>query len=102
MIHYSCDRCKREINPDAELRYVVYVEVRPVLETEVSDNFEDDDDSLLELHEILERLEEEEAAGTEHEEPARKRFDLCPECYRRYIKNPVGGEASLPIGFSHN
>ena len=27
MIHYTCDRCKRTINPENELRYVVRLEV---------------------------------------------------------------------------
>ena len=59
MIHYTCDRCKCEINPEEELRYSVQVEIKAVFDTtnhQVDDN---DTDHLLELHEILERLDDE-------------------------------------------
>ena len=32
MIHFTCDRCKREIDPDLELRYVVRLEVQAMME----------------------------------------------------------------------
>ena len=36
MIHYSCDRCGRAIDPKEELRYVVRVEVEAVTEDEMT------------------------------------------------------------------
>ena len=32
MIHFSCDRCKRMIDPEDELRYVVKLEVSAAME----------------------------------------------------------------------
>ncbi len=58
MIHYSCDRCKRTIDPEVDLRYVVKLETYAAMEPiEVAD-FEDDRDHLMEVQEILERLED--------------------------------------------
>ena len=102
MIHYSCDRCKRVINPEEDLRYVVKLEVQAAMEPLEVDEFEDDRDHLLEVQEILERLEDAESEAISDELYQRCRFDLCSECYRDFIKNPVGYEARAQFGFSQN
>ena len=33
MIHYSCDRCRRTIEPDEELRYSVNIKIEVALDT---------------------------------------------------------------------
>ncbi|MCM2371033.1 hypothetical protein [Aporhodopirellula aestuarii] len=38
----------------------------------------------------------------ENAEPIPPSFDLCPECYARYLKNPLGRERSLKLHFSNN
>ena len=102
MIHYTCDRCKCRINADEELRYSVQVEVKAVFES--SDHLIDDNDTdhLLELDEILERLDDEESAAIGDDVYQRRRYDLCSDCFKQYQKNPLGREASLPLGFSPN
>ena len=102
MIHYSCDRCKRIINSEEDLRYVVKLEVQAAMEPLEVDEFEDDRDHLLEVQEILERLEDAESEAISDELYQRCRYDLCSECYREFIKNPVGYEARAQFGFSQN
>lgn len=62
---------------------------------------DDDSDHLLELHEILERLEDE---GGDQSEPEtlHHHFDLCSDCYKIYSRNPVAREMPLTIEFSEN
>ena len=64
MIHYSCDRCKRAIEPDEELRYAVSVKIEVALDTTGFET-DDDRDHLNELHEILERLDDSEREEAE-------------------------------------
>lgn len=102
MIHYSCDRCRRLIESRQLVRYAVTIEVEAVLDTRNETEADDDRDCLLELDQMLEQLEDE---VLDEEHPAvyqRKQFDLCPECYRQFIKNPMGREKTVPFGFSHN
>jgi hypothetical protein len=42
MIHYSCDRCKRLIDTEEELRYSVKLEVSAAMEPVAAEDFEDD------------------------------------------------------------
>ena len=58
MIHHSCDRFKRVIDPVDDVRYVVRMETQGIVDTAAAEEVEDDRDHLLEIHEILERLED--------------------------------------------
>ncbi len=76
-IHYSCDRCKRIINPEEDLRYVVKLEVEAAMEPLEVDEFDDDRDHLMEVQEILERLEDSDSELVSDDLYQRRRFDLC-------------------------
>lgn len=102
MIHYACDRCKRVIDPEDDIRYVVRLEAQAVMDSVEMDEVDDDRDHLLEIHEILERLDEEESGLEGEEVYQRRRYDLCPECYRKFMENPVGREVTPQFGFSQN
>lgn len=102
MIQFCCDRCKRNIDPETDLRYVVKIEVQATMETIESDEIEDDRDHLLEIQEILNRLDDETSEAVSEAVYQRRCYDLCPECYRKFSKNPLGQEFSTPLNFSQN
>jgi len=102
MIYYSCDRCKRIIDTEEELRYVVKLEIQAAMEPLEVEELEDDRDHLLEVQEILERLEDDESDAIGEELYQRCRYDLCADCYREFIKNPFGHEGCTHLGFSQN
>ena len=101
MIHYSCDRCKRVIDPVGDVRYVVRLEIQAVMEDGDVD-LDDDRDHLLEIQEILERMDDLESDLIGDDVYQKRRFDLCPECHRKFTKNPIGREASNQLDFSKN
>ena len=49
MIHYSCDRCKRPIDAENDLRYVVRLEVEAVMIPMHEHENQEDRDHLLEI-----------------------------------------------------
>jgi hypothetical protein len=100
MIHHSCDLCKRLIDSDEDLRYVVKIEVYAALDPFDAAE-EDDRDNLLEMQEILERMEDAENGSVGSDVYQSMRFDLCPDCRRRFVKNPLGRE-SKKFNFSKN
>jgi DNA-directed RNA polymerase subunit RPC12/RpoP len=103
MIHYTCDRCKREIDPLHQTRYVVEIEIHAVLYNGV-DEFEDDIDHLTELHQVLAELHDhaDQADDDATQSSHRSRYDLCPRCRQHFLRNPLGRDAHLAIGFSSN
>ena len=67
-----------------------------------TDSHEDERDHLLDIQEILENsdaLEDDEIGADVYQQ---MRFDLCPACYRQFIKNPVGREPIVEFDFSEN
>lgn len=98
MIHYSCDRCGKNIDPEMEVRYIVRIEVQASCESCGNES----DDHLLDLEEIIERLEDSECEAISEEVYHRRKHDLCSGCYQEYKRNPLAMEPQIPIGFSDN
>ena len=102
MIHYSCDRCGCPISDGESVRYVVRMEMEATLNLEAENEIDDDQDCLLEMDQLLDKLEHQVLDDEDPIIHQRKTFDLCPSCFRKFAKNPVGRERVSPFGFSHN
>jgi hypothetical protein len=103
MIHFSCDRCKRVIDSEQELRYVVRMEIEAVMDPIHEEEPQDDRDHLLEIDEILERVDASESDAIGDDIYQKRRYDLCPHCYRKFSANPLAREKkAVAMGFSHN
>ncbi len=101
MIHYTCDCCKRRIDTEDELRYIVRLEVYAALDP-LGEESEDDRDHLQEIQEVLERLDdtcEEEVCDEVYHQ---RRFDLCSDCRQRFVKDPLGMPTMGHLHFSQN
>lgn len=101
MIHYSCDRCKRDIDPEHDLRYIVRIEIEAAMD-HLNGESVDDTDHLGIVEDLLESSDDICSSALGDEIYQRKRYDLCAECYRQYMKSPLGKETSIPFGFSKN
>lgn len=102
MIEYRCDRCHRAIDVENEVRYVVKMEIMAALEPSYDATDAGDRDHLLEIHEILERGDDAESELIGDEIFQARRYDLCPECHKKFLAAPLGREAAAQLGFSDN
>jgi hypothetical protein len=102
MIRYSCDVCGRELDPQDDLRYVVKMEVFAAFDPAATEDDDEDRDHLEEIQDILERLEDSSSETIGDDVYQQLRFDLCPECRRKFLKNPLGREVAKAFGFSSN
>lgn len=100
MIHFSCDRCERRINSEEEFRYVVKIEARAALDVANDGEDEGDRDHLMELHDLIESTCDTDC--DEDQSYHQLRYDLCPECYSKFMQNPVGVNVSRNFDFSQN
>ncbi len=101
MIHYTCDLCKQEIGCDDSLRYVVKMEIYAAFDPVVVDD-EDDRDHLEEVQEMLDRLDDAEDPNLGEDVYQQLRFDLCPECRRKFSRNPLGRDLGKMFDLSSN
>jgi hypothetical protein len=102
MIRYSCDLCKRELDSEVDLRYVVKMEVYAAYDPEATSEDENDRDHLQEIQDILECLEDADDDLIGNDVYQQMRFDLCPECRKKFLQNPLGRETAKAFGFSSN
>ena len=102
MTHFSCDLCGKMIVPGDDQRYVVKIEASAAQDAGQITDADLDDDHMEEISQLLrdmeENLDEDEAV------PPRKNFhfDLCPECHKRFVRDPLGKEHGHKLFFSKN
>jgi hypothetical protein len=100
MIHFTCDVCKRTLDPDMDVRYVVRMEVYAALDDgDVA--IDGDRDHLEEIDDILEGDDDLDASQIGGEAYQQLRFDLCSECRKRFLHDPLGRRLQQ-LDFSQN
>lgn len=108
MLHYSCDACKRPIDPHVDVHHVVKIEVFPAVEDLAESGCcetgcqPEDPDHLEQMQDMLEQLDEEELIDGLNDGARSMRFDLCDACRQRFVKNPLGVKAGKQLDFSNN
>ncbi len=101
MQHFSCDLCGKELLAEADRRYVVKIEVFAARDARALTEDDLNDDQLESLSELLQDLE---AGGPVPELPPdykQMRMDLCPECHKKFLRDPLNKEAAK-FDFSEN
>ncbi|MGL4513864.1 MAG: hypothetical protein ACRCT8_12305 [Lacipirellulaceae bacterium] len=97
MIHFTCDACRRSIEPQDELRYVVRVEVYAALDDERP--IDADADHLQDIDDLIARSDDSDQDDDLYQQV---RYDLCAECRVRFLQNPLGRGGAVKLGFSNN
>jgi hypothetical protein len=102
MMHFSCDFCGKDMTPDGAERYVLKMEV---FAATAPGELTDEDLEADHVEEMARMLcEQEQADDGPQLLPACKkmRFDLCPGCARKVVKDPLGRESAAKFDFSPN
>jgi hypothetical protein len=107
VLHYSCDFCQRPIDPAVGIRHVVKINVFPAVDSQKDENCPPEseslgDDHLDDMHDLLERLEEQDLAAFLDDGTRALRFDLCDACRQRFLRNPLGIQSNKSFTFSDN
>lgn len=101
MIHFTCDCCKRPIDTENDLRYVVRLEVYASLDPAECE-LDSDRDHLQEIQDILEQLDDTESDQMSDDVYHQVRYDLCSECRKQFLKNPLARASAHELNFSQN
>jgi hypothetical protein len=102
MVHFTCDLCGRDLPSKGGPRYVIKIEIAPARDNDLI--CEDDlaDDNMEAISQILQEIEQNGGDGGHVLQPKNLRYDLCPDCLRRYEKAPLNCGMSLAPIFSKN
>ncbi|GAC1470758.1 MAG: hypothetical protein NVSMB9_16160 [Isosphaeraceae bacterium] len=103
MVHFTCDLCGKGLTATGEPRYVVKMEAYAGFDPNEIREGDLEDDHMEAVSQILQK-EEEADSSDELSAPVRKgfRFDLCPACHAKFLKDPLGKEFLRTFDFSEN
>jgi hypothetical protein len=102
MVHFTCDLCGKDLTATGDHRFVVKIEAYPGFDPTEITEADLEDDPMEAVSQLLQRdesLSAEEYAATLHKG---FRFDLCPACHEKFLKDPLGKESSRSFDFSKN
>ncbi len=105
MLHITCDLCGKELRAGQD-HYVVKIEVFAKHDPAQLTEADLEEDHMEAVSEMLRDLDDQEVA--DGIEPARHnlRYDLCPDCRQRYLRDPINKdmtkEAAQKFDFSEN
>ncbi len=103
MVHFSCDLCGKDITASGEDRYTVAMEVRPGFDPDAIREGDLDDDPMESVADLARRAET--SADADSSDDAHRgsfRFDLCSDCRRRFVRDPLGKSNAVQFDFSKN
>lgn len=102
MLHFSCDICGKDL-PDGAARYVVKMEAFAATDPARLTDEDLDADHVEEMAQLLSEIEDGDRPAPELLPTCQKmRFDLCPGCVRKFVKDPLGRDAGSRLDFSQN
>ncbi len=103
MLHITCDLCGKDVSPGADHRYVVKIEVFAAHDPAEITEADLDDDHMEAISQLLQDMEDNPDEELELTPTCKKfRYDLCPECQKKFIRDPLCKEAAQKFDFSEN
>ncbi len=101
MLHITCDDCGKQIRCGQD-HFVLKIEVFAAHDAGDITDADLEEDHMEAVSELLREMEESEETG--HLESASKhiRYDLCPDCRRRFLRDPLSKDAIQKFDFSKN
>ena len=101
MLRITCDSCGKELRA-GEDRYVVKIEVFAAHDPAELTEADLDEDHMEAVSQLIQQMEEEEVPQALEPASRQLRYDLCPECRKRYLRDPLSKEAAQKFDFSEN
>ena len=101
MLRVTCDCCGKELR-SGEDHHVVKIEVFAAHDPAELTEADLDEDHMEAVSELLRQLEESDEQPEIEPACRHLRYDLCADCRRRYLRDPLGREAGQKFQFSKN
>lgn len=90
MMQFTCDVCGRVIQRE---RFEAKLEVAAAFDPDEIVPEDLDEDHLQAVADSLDELEDTGQFEVEQTGPQKFRFDLCGQCVRKFVKDPLGRES---------
>jgi hypothetical protein len=102
MVHFTCDLCGKDMTTSGEGRYVVKMEAYPGFDPNEIKEDDLDDDPMEAVSQLLQHDEDLGSEAVAKAQAMGFRFDLCPSCHHKFVRDPLGKETMHQFDFSKN
>jgi hypothetical protein len=102
MLHVTCDLCGKELRPGEDQRYVVKIEAYAVHDPAEITEADLDEDHMEAVGQLLRECEENDTSAELAEPYKNFRYDLCPECHKKFVRDPLVRDKEQKFDFSKN
>lgn len=90
MLHFICDMCGKGLLVESDVRYEVTIEVKSAYDImEINKADLKKRNLKKEMKELVDKLKDKDPQEIEDEVYKVFKFDLCRECQKKFIKNPL-------------
>jgi len=102
MLHVTCDLCGKDLRPGEDQRYVIKIEAYAAHDPAEITEADLDEDHMEAVSQMLRDLEDGDSPPDLVEPYKSFRFDLCAECHKKFVQNPLARETAQKFDFSEN
>src|SRR6266481_9716695 len=103
MLHVTCDLCGKELCPGHDQRFVIKMEIFAAHDPAKITEADLDDDHMEAVSQLLREAGEAFGDVADLTPPHRNfRYDLCPRCQKRFVRDPLNKEIVQKFHFSKN
>ena len=102
MLRVTCDLCGKDLRPNEDHHYGVKIEAYAAHDPAELTEADLDEDHMEALGQALRELEENETSPDLVEPHKNFRFDLCSDCHKKFVQNPLAKEVAQKFDFSKN
>jgi hypothetical protein len=97
MIRYRCDCCGQDLAPDGSNHYILKIEAYAAAGKLEFTREDLEKDHEAERKRLLAQAEHRSPDELEDQVYRSFRYDLCPECHKKFLKGPLSCVVDKPI-----
>lgn len=101
MVHITCDVCGKQLEA-GQGHHIVKIEVFAAHDPAELTEADLDADHMEEVSQLLEDLDDDDDGEDLDPVTQQFRYDLCPDCRKRFARDPLSKEATQKLHFSEN
>jgi hypothetical protein len=103
MLHITCDLCGKDLCPGQDDRFVVKIEVFASRDPSDLTEADLDDDNMEAVSDLLREMANDDDGGEAlPPKSTHFRYDLCPSCHKKFVRDPLAKELAQKFDFSKN
>ena len=102
MLHVTCDLCGKALRTGEDQRYVVKIEAYAVHAPAEITEADLDEDHMEAVSEMLQECEDNDTTADLVEPYKNFRYDLCEECHKKFVRDPMSRDKDQKFFFSKN